>query len=499
MPERSPIHIQHFLQPPTTELSHFLCGDNQLVICNGCNPSYKKGVLMKDVGYSNASSNTLQSGKSITGLFNFRQSASVQKMLATVNNSGDTATQLFYLAAPSTNGAWTEITAAETAWSTYEDCLVEMEGFIGYCFFVGYDSTDNVFLPVASLTGTTFSTSTNVGSMPQAKYIKRYRDRLYIANCYNAAAQPYRVYFSSVPSAGAITWTPASDFIDVDYSEEITGIAENWDRLVIFTEYSAYFYNQSEKKKMWDIGCSQNRSIQNAGDMIIWGNQDNIWASKGGFPTPIGSDIQELVRQSTTSNWRSAVMDNEYYIYLGNTQANGLTYNKCLATYNIETGMWRWRELYGAMTEMALYKTSARTQLLMGSSDGWIYWKGKYSDSSSIVYGDYDSSAGTSNAIVSHFRTKAYDLGDPSIIKNISKVIAYAEQGMGLTLYYRLFNAKHEQLQEFQRIGTLNQLITIFNEGIAGYFIQFEGREMSTNPSWKFYGLTMLGMPDSRL
>ena len=122
-----------------------------------------------------------------------------------------------------------------------------MESFLEYCFFVGYDSTDSVFLPVGSLTGVTFSTTTNVTNMPQAKYIKRYRNRLYVANCkISAALYPYRVYFASVAlGGGSLTWTVATDFIEVDYSEQITGIGENWDRLVIFTEYSAYLYDQS--------------------------------------------------------------------------------------------------------------------------------------------------------------------------------------------------------------------------------------------------------------
>ena len=179
-------------------------------------------------------------------MHHFRQSSSVEKILATVNNAAGTNLVLAYNNA----GTWTDIALAN-AWDAYEDCDVEMEDFINYCFFVGYDDTDSVFLPVGSLTGTTFSTSTNVTNMPKAKYIKRYRDRLYIGNCdISGTAYPYRVYFSSVPSAGSISWTVASDFIDVDYSEAITGLGENWDRLMIFTEFSAYVYNQSEKKKV---------------------------------------------------------------------------------------------------------------------------------------------------------------------------------------------------------------------------------------------------------
>lgn len=487
MPSRAPFHVPHFLQPPTTELSHFLLGDNQLSIVNGCNPSYKKGILTKDLGYSKVGS-TIQSGKSITGLHHFHQTSATQKILATVNNSGDTALQLFY----GTGGAWTEATDAETAWTGYEDALVEMEDFIGYCFFVGYDATDDVWLPNRTLTGTTFGTTLTT-SMPNAKYITRYRDRMYLANCYNAAAQPYRVYYSSVPSAGAITWTTASDFFDIDYSESITGISTNWDRLVIFTDYAAYLYDQDSKKKVWDTGCSQHRSIQNIGEYMIFANKDTVLVSKGGgFPVPIGSDIQELIRQSTSSSWRSAVVDREYNLYLGSTQANGLSYTNCLATYNIDTGMWRWRELADTITALTRVTSSGKDFLYLGANDGDVHIKGKYTDATLITS---DNTA----AIFSHFRTKAYDFGDPSVLKNIAKTLVYAENGVGLNLYYRLFDKNQEGLQDFKKIGTLAKVINEFSEGITGYFIQFEGREISTNAPWKLHGFTTLFGPDSRL
>jgi len=487
MPLKTQFHITNFLQPPTTELSHFLTGDNQLVICNGVNPSYKRGTLIKDLGYQKVGS-TIQSNKAITGLFNFRQSSSVQKMLATVNDSTGADLELYY----STGGSWTEIPAAQVAWAGYEDSLVEMEGFIGYCFFVGYDSTDNVFLPVGSLTGTTFSTSTNVTSMPTAKYIKRYRDRLYIANCFSGSAQPFRVYYSSVPSAGAITWTTATDFFDVDYSEQITGLGSNWDRLMIFTEFSGYMYNQDQLMQSWDIGCGNHRTIQNLGRYMIWANKDNVYASTGGDPVPVANDVLELIRRATVSNFRSAVVDGEYVLYIGSTQANGLSYSNCVLTYNVDSGMWRWREMYDSISALARYTTGGDDFLYIGASDGDVHVKSKYTDTT-LIYAD------DGNAISSHWRTRAYDFGDPSIKKEVSKLVAYSEYAQGLHLAFRLFDKNQEAIQEFKPLGDLKKAIQEINGSLSGYFIQFEGRELSKNQAWRFYGFTALVAPDNKL
>src|SRR3990167_8145079 len=274
-----------------SNVSPLLLPENALYHMSNINHVYSPGYLLKRPGYVNIGS-AIQANKAITGLYNFRQSASVQKMLATCNDSTDDDTQLFY----STGAGWTEIAAAETDWANKASIDVEMESFIGYCFFVGYGTTDG-FLPPRSLTNTTFGT-TNTTSMPNAKFIKRYRDRLYIGNTdISGTATPFRVYFSSVPSAGTITWTVASDFFDVDFSEEITGMGENWDYLQVFTEYSTFLWNQDSKRKIWDIGCSSHRTIKNYNSYTLWANKDGVWRSNGGStPELISHPVDDFIR-----------------------------------------------------------------------------------------------------------------------------------------------------------------------------------------------------------
>jgi hypothetical protein len=481
----NPFHQVDFLSPPTTELSMFLMADNQLQICDGVELSTQKGIITKDLGYTKVGT-TLQSSKAITGLHNFRQTSAIQKILATVNNSGDTALTLQY----NNGGTWTAINTS-TTWTGFEDALTDMEDFIGYCFIVGYDDTDGVFLPNISLTGTTYSTSTNITSMPQAKYIKRYRDRLYAANCYySATAYPYRVYFSSVPSAGAITWTPASDFIDVDYSEQITGIAENWDQLIIFTEFSAYLYNQDTKKKSWDTGCINHRTIQNVGAYTIWATKTAVWASTSGRPTPISNDITQLLKNSNPTGWRSAVVDREYHLYVGSTMASGIAYGNCVLIFDTELGYWRWRELANALTAMARYTASNKDFLYMGATSGEVFVKSKWTDASP-VYAD------AGYPITAQFRTKAYHFGDPSTQKTITKLLTYTERGNGLMFRFRVFNERQEVMMPFTDIGQLDRFMNVFDKKLTGHFIQFEGRELGSKQSFKFYGFTAILGVDS--
>lgn len=476
----SVINFTNWAEGLYTDVSPPLVPTNALLVSSNVNTSYKIGSILKRPGYTKIGA-ALQSNKSITGLHNFRQSAATQKMLATANNSGDTATQLFY----STGGNWTELTDAETAWTNYEDCKVEMEDFISYCFFVGYDSTDGVFLPPRSLTGTTFGT-TNTTSMPNAKYIKRYRDRLYIGNCdITGTPYPYRVYYSSVPSAGSITWTVASDFLDIDYSEEVKGLGENWDLLVIFTEYSAYLYNQTEFKKTWDVGCSNHRTIKNSGAYMIWANRDGVWISTGGRPQNVAGRIIDFIRYANMTNSFAEVVDEEYHLYLGSVVVDGITYSKCAAILNIPTMTWRIHEYYGTSTIFGKYYSAGQDYLFMGMSSGEVFRLGKYTDTTLLTADD-------TTPIHSWFQTGLLSLEAPEQCKEIDKIIAYSDRAQTLELRCRVVDQNVQTLSRFTPMGQLRKYINEFQvKSDGGNFLQIEGSENGSNPYWSLFGLSV--------
>jgi hypothetical protein len=161
--------IKAITKGSNTNINPLIHPVDQPYLLLGCANSQKLGALAKDTGYELIDAQ-IQANKSILGLYNFRQVPGTEKMLATVDDATSDDTQLFYRANGA--GAWTEVTAAETAWANFAGINVEFESFIGYCFIVGHGTTDG-FLPVASLTGTVFSTSANVTSMPKAKFVKK--------------------------------------------------------------------------------------------------------------------------------------------------------------------------------------------------------------------------------------------------------------------------------------------------------------------------------------
>lgn len=478
----------NFLKGANQAVSPFLMTPEMLTILDGAQISYKLGAITKDTGYVRIGS-ALQANKKINGLFNFRQNATTQKMLAVVNDSTDDDNQLFY----STGGAWTEIGAAETAWANEANGAIEMESFIEYCFFVGYDATDG-FLPVASLTGTTFSTSTNVTSMPQAKYIKRYRDKLYIANCLSGGnSYVFRVYHSSVPSGTplSITWT-STDFFDVDYGEELTGLGSNWDKLLIFTEYQVYIYDQTQLKKLYDTGCSNHRTIQNSGYYTFWANRDGVWLSTGGQPQNIAGEVIDFIRQGNPRNFFAAVVDEEYWLFVGTVTVDGVTYTNTALVYNIPTGTWRWREFYDTMSVFAAYNSTGDDQLWMGSNtSGRVWQKAKYHDATVYSSDDATTTATDGQPISALFETAPIII-DPTIKKGFDTLVAYADRAQGLRLSARVLDKNSRALTPYKPLGELKQYINRYALNVdKGALLQIQGAEYSVLPYFSFYGFSL--------
>lgn len=478
----------NFLKGANTGVSPFLMSPEMLTVLNGCNVSYKLGRITKEPGSVRVGS-IMQSGKSIKDLYNFRQSSTTQKMLAMVDDSTSDDTQLFY----STGGAWTEITAAETAWANFATMDISVETFIGYAFFVGYGTTDG-FLPVGSLTGTTFSTSTNIGGMAQGKFIVRYRDRLYVLNSKLGGVEyPYRSYFSPIPSAGALaTWNSSgTDFFDVDYGEAITGGAAVWDKLVIFTEYGMWYYDQTQLKKVYDIGCSNHKTIKQLSSYLIWANADGVWLSSGGQPQNIGGEVLDFIRGSTPTTLFGTVVDEEYHLYVGTVTVDTVTYTNCELILNLPTQSWRWKERAKSITSMERFNSSGINRLYLGATDGGVYNQSKYADATIYSSDGAVSSTTDGSAMTATFETAPIII-DASKAKDIGEMIAYAERAQGVKFYARVIDKNVRVLTPYKPLGQLRDFINNFSiEVPLGAMIQIKGEEYSTNPYFSFYGFTL--------
>lgn len=478
-----------------TAVSPFLQAENSPTILSGVNHVQKLGALRKEPGYFRVG-DVASAAKAVTGLYNFRQSSATQKILRTKNTDAGTALKLQYNNA----GTWADINVG-TTYDLFEDCATEFETFIGYAFIVGYDATDGVYLPSASLTGTTFSETTNVTDMPDARFIKRYRDRIYLANCrYGGVTYEYRIYFSSTPTAGAITWTPATDFIDVDFADALTGLGTNWDRLLAFTENSCYIYDQASWKKSFDTGCASNRTIQTKGTHMYWCDYDAVWDSEGGQPKAISGPVQDFIKNGTPRNFFSTIVDEEYRMYVGTVTVDGVTWTNCELIFNIPTSTWRWRELGHAQSVYAQYNSSGKIRHYMGSTLGEVWDRSKYTDAT--IYGSdgWISVSSTGVPISANFELAPMFFNTLTKEKGIKKLIAFADRAQGLVLKYRVVDKNLRALTPYRPLGQLKDYMSTFDISSAadGVMLQIAGNEYSKNPYFSFYGFALDIQPTSQ-
>ena len=474
------IPIKSITRGSNTNVSPLIHPIDQPYLMNGCNNAWRIGALTKDTGYTIVGAQ-IEANKSILGHYNFRQAPGTEKELATMDDATSDDTQLFYR----TSGSWTEIGAAETAWANVATAKVEMESFIGYCFFVGHSSVDG-FLPVGSLTGTTFSTSTNVTSMPQAKYIKRYKGQLWVANCKSGGTEyPYRLYKSSVPSAGAITWAPATDFLDVDYSDEITGLETAWGRLIAFTEYKMWIYDGSSFTDPYETGCSSHRTIKKSGPYMLWCDVNGVQVSSGGQPKNISGEIYNLYMAGNPRNYFAEVVDEQYFLYIGNITVGDVSYTNLVAIFDIGKSIWWVREMAEQMTTFARFNDSGLMRLHMGTASGKVMNKGKYTDST-LLKSDNGSD------ISSEFELAPFHLDSLDAFKSLEAAIFYADRPGGVKMYARVLDNNQRIVTDYLPIGELTQFINSFDVDVNdGVMLQLKGEETGQNEYWSFLGYSL--------
>ncbi len=462
---------------------------DQPYLMNGCSNTWRIGAVTKDPGY-NLVDAQIHANKSILGLYNFRQVPGTEKMLATLNDATGADTELWY---KTSAGAWTEIGAAQTAWAGLTGMNVEMESFIGYCFFVGYNGTS--FLPVGSLTDTTFSTITNVTSMPQAKFIKRYNGKIYVANCRTGGTNyPFRVYNSSFPTAAAITWTLTTDLLDVDYSEEVTGMETAFNNLIVFTEYQTYMFDGSSWTARWAQGCSAHRTIKKYKSYLVWCDFDGVQISTGGQPQNISGEIDILYKAGNPRNYFSEIVGEQYFLYLGNITVGDESYSNLVAVFDIGKSIWWVRELGSPMTTFAKFNNAGKLRLFMGNNNGQIFNKGQYIDGAAGATGFEATLLKSDNGsdISSSIELAPFHLDNLNKFKKLNELILFADRPKGVKVYARALDSTSRIITPYETIGELTAYINSFSPDVDdAVMIQIMLEETGQNEYWSFLGYTM--------
>ena len=473
---------QHFTGLLNTGVSDFLLKDNELTACKNV-WTYQIGKIEKVPGYAKCYASQVIDDKDVNFLHWYYDTGNRTNYLLATSDEGSDLTLEYR-----TTGAWATIGSISTSWDTYATSQPDMENFLGKTFIVGYKST-TTFLPVATVNATTFSVAdSDLTDMAQGKYIVRYKDLLYVLHAeVGGTVYPSRAYYSSAPSAGAITWTPTTDFVEFGYDDgdEITGGIEALDKLIVFKQFSMWKYDESIRLKIANIGCDSFRSIVKVNNVPYWFNRDGFYRWTGAQPELISRKIQKFVDAITATKLDEVVATqynaDEYRAFIGDVTVNGIAYVNTWVCWNTASETWYIRCTNDVAKSASNYVEGGKRRAYFGNDDGFVM---KFANKieTTPIYAD------NGNPINSFFITKNFDYGVPEDSKLIRHITAYTAKPQGLVM-----TVDTDNRDEFS--ATQQQIINrnVFDADInaIGNSFRYKFIETGILESWELEGFSI--------
>lgn len=433
--------------------SALLLKDNECELCVNFHLD-KTGAITKRKGYVRYASQPA-TGKTINGLYQFNDtSAAVGVQLMVANNAGNTQGVIYYNSA----GTWTAAKTNDTA-----NLRSRFSTFVDYVF-----RTNGVDVVASSADGITWGT-TNAPATITPRFTSVFTDRVYLARG-SAANTKSRVWFSSLPAAGVITWNLTDDWFDVnpDDGDEITGLENNGNRLLIFKAESLYrwVFGAVEPDRLIGVGSSSQENIKTNFDkgITFFANRKGVYAYTGGRPKLISRKIQKFIDVVTAwGDTCAEVDDDHYYLAVGdlrfadvfgdNASTNGRTLTNCVLVYTISLDAWTIFSFGDPVKFLARLNGDAAlptgsNNIYMGSNTGRTY---------QLFQGSSDDITATSPyPINGECRTKEYLLSFPQRT-NLNWVDVFAEQRVGTNVAYDL-----DRLEDWTTLGDIQGRVTNF-------------------------------------
>jgi|GEM_PF-3474113 len=362
------------------------------------------GALTKREGYSTFASQPA-AGKTVNGLYQFNDmSGGTSEQLMVANNAADTQGVIYY----NNSGTW--------AVGKSNDTASRKSRFISFIDFVFRVNGANVV--ASSSNGSTWGT-TNAPATITPKYGAVFSDRVYVAN--GNSANRSRFWFSSLPNNGSITWDINNSWVDVnpDDGDEITGLENNGNRLLIFKNRALYrwAFGQVEPDRLIGVGTSSQESIKTNLDVGItfFANPNGVYAYAGGRPKLLSRKIQDII--DAVGNWSDVfaeIDEDHYYLSVGDIVLEGRPHNNVVLSYHISIDAWSMYTFATPVKFMARLIESAPIEFIaFGSTDGRTY---------ELFNGTSDNGS----VIACEFRSKEYLLSFPNMIE-ISRVDTFAQ------------------------------------------------------------------------
>lgn len=284
-----------------------------------------------------------------------------------------------------------------------------------------------------------------------------YKNRIYLGGDTSAEGNPSRLYFSSViSSAGAITWSPTTDFVDINPGdgEGLTSIKRFSLELLCFKSNYIYRFRTSgvDPDPLINVGTRSHESVIEGKKGLYFHHDTGFYRYAGGYPVEISRPIQDFIDAIPFGQYDDIVAwkdQDHIYWSLGNLTVteNGLSesYKNVVARFTESSEVWT---LYSTASEVRrgiTYTRDTTFSRLVGNDMGTV-----------ATFNSGTTDLG--EPIKYHFRTKWVD-DDIDSTKLIQELLTVCEKAQMSELMYQT-----DENPEWHSVGQITKLVNIFDK-----------------------------------
>lgn len=316
----------------------------------------------------------VEAGKTCLGLINFRDAdGSNHRLIAFFNNSGDTQAVGYNV---ETGGTITGLTT-QTADTKHRQIV-----FLDSVLIVnGTDAPKSYDGSTVLTTGGAFDLANIPFSEPSLTI--EWLDRVYLAG---DSANPDRVYYSSTPVSGAISWTSDNGYIDIEPEDGgggITAFGKVPGFLIIFKERSMKRWNfdSAFPESLINIGTPSQESVISEGGLCAFYSASNVHAkgfylTNGGRPIPISHDRArgikkwvDAIPQANEADICGIGTDRVFMWSVGTLTVDDTTYNNVVLRYNRVLDQWSVRTYPQRIHWFSTFVNSSGENVIVGGDN----------------------------------------------------------------------------------------------------------------------------------
>lgn len=356
-----------------------LAPSNSVGLLLNCDADVEIGSAVSRLGRATVGAQ-ITASMNILGLWQHidTDTSSNNKLFATLNASGG-ATSVIYDVIGAANSQ-TGLTASKK---------MRFLTFLGATLAINGADAERSYTSAGWITtGGAFDLA-NLPSSNKVNLCIEFLDRVYVAGD-TAAGTPSRLYYSSVPSAGAVSWTSGNGYVDIeaeDVGGPITALGKVPGYILIFKERSMHRWNFSSAfpESLVQIGTPSQESVVMGGGLCAFYSNSNesakgFYITNGDRPICISQDNNRPIKKwvdaiasATEANIAGWATDRGFAWSVGDITVDGETFSNVVLKYNRLLNQWSMRTYPSEFKVFANYLVSSVNTTVGGDDNGTIY------------------------------------------------------------------------------------------------------------------------------